>query len=183
MIELYLSGKSMKEVSLIFLTSPTTIHHHLSKNNVKRRAQGYQMGHKFYCGGEKGWFKKGQTTWNKGMKRSDWISEEKEIERRKKISITLKKSYAKNERRNYFKISTYSNNKYKHLNLKKQLTEHKYVCITQSEWGFVPKGFHIHHINGNKNDNNINNLSCIPSDIHRKLHIHIGDLIGINSTD
>jgi len=32
----------------------------------KGNTKGFKKGHPFYKGGEKGWFKKGQTPWNKG---------------------------------------------------------------------------------------------------------------------
>lgn len=36
--------------------------------------------------------------------------------------------------------------------------------------GEIPKGFHIHHIDGNKQHNTIDNLSCIPQSQHAKHH-------------
>ena len=34
----------------------------------------------------------------------------------------------------------------------------------------IPKGYDIHHINGNKLNNNINNLQCVKHEIHTKYH-------------
>lgn len=36
--------------------------------------------------------------------------------------------------------------------------------------GEIPKGHHIHHKDGNKSNNHINNLECISSSDHSKLH-------------
>lgn len=48
--------------------------------------------------------------------------------------------------------------------------EHHFVWVNESEWHFIPTGFVVHHINGNKVDNRIENLACIPTDIHHKGH-------------
>lgn len=34
----------------------------------------------------------------------------------------------------------------------------------------IPNGYHVHHLNHNSNDNSIENLELIPSEIHRKIH-------------
>ena len=34
----------------------------------------------------------------------------------------------------------------------------------------VPKGYSIHHINGDKTDNRIQNLQCVNSKLHTKFH-------------
>ena len=41
-----------------------------------------------------------------------------------------------------------------------------YIC----ENGEIPKGYHIHHIDGNKFNNDISNLKCIPEKEHKKIH-------------
>lgn len=36
--------------------------------------------------------------------------------------------------------------------------------------GAIPKGWQVHHKNGDRGDNRIENLECVPPDEHRKLH-------------
>lgn len=42
--------------------------------------------------------------------------------------------------------------------------------IFEDFYGFIPDGFHIHHINGNKQDNCILNLKLVRKDEHNSLH-------------
>lgn len=50
------------------------------------------------------------------------------------------------------------------------IKEHHYVWLTESEWGFIPNGFEIHHRNEIRNDNKIENLMCLPKGTHTKGH-------------
>jgi len=47
---------------------------------------------------------------------------------------------------------------------KKRMREHR--AIWEKVNGPIPKGFVIHHLNGNKLDNRIENLSCLPLKSH-----------------
>lgn len=38
----------------------------------------------------------------------------------------------------------------------------------------IPKGFEIHHIDANRNNNNIDNLIMLPKEFHRALHNWLG---------
>ena len=38
--------------------------------------------------------------------------------------------------------------------------------------GPVPEGFHVHHVDENKSHNNIENLMCIPGELHTKYHLN-----------
>ena len=41
----------------------------------------------------------------------------------------------------------------------------------------IPKGFHIHHIDGNRENNNPENLMCISPEEHFNLHLVQGDIV------
>ncbi len=42
--------------------------------------------------------------------------------------------------------------------------------IWEEHYGKIPEGYVIHHINGNKHDNRIENLSCISIKEHNQIH-------------
>ena len=46
--------------------------------------------------------------------------------------------------------------------------EHRYVW--EAAHGPIPPGYHIHHINGDKRDNRLENLTCLSASEHAKLH-------------
>ncbi len=46
----------------------------------------------------------------------------------------------------------------------------KHVKVWILEKGEVPKGYVIHHINGNKKDNRIENLQCVTRSEHTIIH-------------
>ncbi len=47
---------------------------------------------------------------------------------------------------------------------------YEYKKIYEKEYGRIPKGYHIHHIDGNPFNNSIENLSCISPEDHKKIH-------------
>ena len=135
----------------------------------------------------KGRFVMGTSTWNKGMKRSDWISEDVEDLRREKISGTLKRKYESGERKSATVGNTFRRvpigtrvvkGDYVWVKAKDPdvwIHEHRYVWLRESDWGFIPKGFVVHHINGDKHDNKIGNLMCLPDSIHKSIHMKINN--------
>jgi hypothetical protein len=44
----------------------------------------------------------------------------------------------------------------------------------------IPKGYHIHHIDGNHNNNDINNLVCVSPEEHHNIHLTQGDIVALN---
>lgn len=51
---------------------------------------------------------------------------------------------------------------------KKGIKFHRYIWEKYN--GYIPKGYHIHHKDLNKLNNNINNLQCLTASDHMKLH-------------
>jgi len=44
----------------------------------------------------------------------------------------------------------------------------------------IPKGYHIHHIDGNHSNNNLNNLMCVSPEEHYNIHLLRGDIVALN---
>lgn len=63
---------------------------------------------------------------------------------------------------------TLRDNGYYALTKNKRTQMHRYVY--EKEVGKIPKGYDIHHVNGKKYDNSIENLMCISKSEHTKLY-------------
>lgn len=50
-----------------------------------------------------------------------------------------------------------------------------YRQIYEQHHGPIPKGYHIHHVDGNHTNNNIENLRCITAKEHFDIHYEQGD--------
>ena len=99
------------------------------------------------------------TKFNLNRKRMPHSQKTKEI-REKCINSVTKPEY-----------STHINQGYKFIKIgNKFIREHHYIWKKYSEWGFIPQGFVVHHINQNKLDNRIENLACIPLVTHVSMH-------------
>jgi len=49
--------------------------------------------------------------------------------------------------------------------------------VWKQHYGEKPYGYHIHHIDGNKDNNDISNLECLSPDDHAKRHGYISNLV------
>ena len=52
----------------------------------------------------------------------------------------------------------------------------KYRKIWETFYGPIPSGFEIHHIDGNKHNNSLENLKCVSIQEHYDIHFKQGDL-------
>lgn len=52
-----------------------------------------------------------------------------------------------------------------------------YRKIWESHNGKIPQGFEIHHIDGNRNNNDISNLLCVSLEEHYNIHYKQGDYL------
>ena len=106
---------------------------------------------KHYKKGFGGIFKKGQKPWN--AEKKEIYSEETRIKMRNK---KLKDGYINKKG---YKIITFFG---------KRKMEHRKVY--EDNFGKIPEGFDIHHQDGNKLNNNLNNLHLMTKSEHTKLH-------------
>lgn len=49
--------------------------------------------------------------------------------------------------------------------------------VWEDHFGEIPKGFHVHHKDGNTLNNDISNLECITAKKHREHHPFVGDVL------
>lgn len=47
---------------------------------------------------------------------------------------------------------------------------YEHIFVWKRNKGNIPQGFIIHHLNGNRQDNRIENLACMSNSEHMKLH-------------
>jgi len=105
--------------------------------------------------------------WKKGNKRDK--------SSRDKMSKTKTKLFAEGKLIVWNKGLTFRKGKYvsqyKHIYGRNNIPIGHYAWINQSEnLGFIPKGFVIHHIDFNQNNNNLDNLFLMEDREHRILH-------------
>ena len=51
-----------------------------------------------------------------------------------------------------------------------RLGKHLHRAVWEKTYGPVPEGYHIHHINHDRDDNRLENLSCLPARVHKQQH-------------
>ena len=59
---------------------------------------------------------------------------------------------------------------YVQLNTKVNRKKYEHRIVWENKYGPIPDGFDIHHKNGIKDDNQIENLEIIPKSVHTKNH-------------
>lgn len=86
-------------------------------------------------------------------------------------------------KKRHFKLRSPNENPFQIYNgLKFSLRNHGYYSLTsntrclmhryvwENEVGIIPNGWDIHHKNGDKADNRLNNLECLPKSEHTRQH-------------
>jgi len=54
--------------------------------------------------------------------------------------------------------------------------EFEHRLVWENAHGPIPKGWQTHHLNGDKSDNRLENLMCLPNSAHQKLHAALKQL-------
>lgn len=76
-------------------------------------------------------------------------------------SINTKYGVAVRTRNGYYRIVSRKEGNY-------NKTLHR--CVINEYYGNIPKNHNIHHVNGDKSDNRIENLIVLPMEQHKMIH-------------
>ena len=99
----------------------------------------------------------------------------------KKGIKTGKPAWNRGNGKGHIDVNGYKRIRIETTNGMKEVKEHQYIWMKNNNYMPIPKGFCIHHINGNKVDNSIKNLILLPANIHGQLHARLQDnKIGIH---
>jgi len=117
---------------------------------------------------------KGQKAWNKGISINQQMSKETNEQRKIKIGKTLKRKYEKGIMKPFWLgkgKGHYKSRGYRFINLNGRfIQEHHLIWLKVNQLHRLPKGCVIHHINGIRDDNRVENLQLMTNDFHTKLH-------------
>lgn len=149
----------------------------LTKEDDSRIAKmGFQNGHQFY-GDKSNYFKKGYISWNKGKHIKTWWmirglpNPSKAPEIRVKISKSLCGKYGGKNHPNWQGGKSFEPYGTEFNNMLKEMIRRRdnYIC---QNCELVENGqkLDVHHIDGNKKNNNLNNLITLCRNCHVKLH-------------
>jgi len=132
-------------------------------------------------------FKKGQIPWNKGIPNlklkernlKDNVAKRPEVREKMRLAKLGKPSICIGQKRPKIQGQNHPNYKggfidedgYRIICMKgKRCQEHQVIWLRYNNLKEIPKGYCIHHKNGNKSDNRIENLILMKINEHSRLH-------------
>lgn len=174
-IEDYKNGLSASSIAKNHNCGISCVYYLLHKNKIKIRPAGFQKEHEFYPGGIL--FKKGQKPWNTGLTKETDERVKLLIEKMNHTKI-INNSYVKGNKHYNWKGGRYCDGRYNyilnpnHLRAKKDGYVAEHMLVIEKKIGRpLKEGEVIHHIDGNKTNNNPDNLLLFPnSKSHLKFH-------------
>lgn len=76
-------------------------------------------------------------------------------------TLRRRKIKTKPNNKGYYMVNLHKDNRYK--------TFLVHRLVYEKHKGVIPTGFVVHHLNGNRKDNRIKNLSCIKNEVHSSI--------------
>lgn len=152
LISLYKQGLSIPQISVLLHTPPSTIRHHLKKSNILRsRADGVRLA-----------AKNGRLSANKGITRTFTDEWKKNMSKARLKNAETNAKGISLKPGGYYEI-TRGENKGRLL----------HVIVFENRLGRkLLEDECVHHIDGDKTNNDINNLALMTRSAHARLHRH-----------